>query len=126
MFGSQFPSKDGTTGVDGPHEQYSLIEDNLTQSNPNSNFSAASYRIPPDCGACTYIRNRGNGACTKSESKVHFFWLQKIWPVSYISACTYRDPKIFYYCGGCTYTKFRKWKKNRCSKFEFRILIIYL
>ena len=26
------------------------------------------YRIPPYCGACTYIRNRCNGACTKSES----------------------------------------------------------
>ena len=35
------------------------------------------YRIPADCGACTYVRNRGIGACTKSESKMHFFSTSK-------------------------------------------------
>ena len=38
---------------------------------------------PPHCGSCTCVRNRGNGAFTKSESKVHFFYFKK----SYISAC---------------------------------------
>ena len=57
------------------------------------------YRIPPYCGACTCVRNRGNGACTKSGSKVHFFYPSKNRAVSYISACLCRDPKISYQFG---------------------------
>ena len=34
----------------------------------------------------------------QTESKVHFFWLQKNRPVSYISACHCRDPRFCYQC----------------------------
>ena len=34
---------------------------------------ADNYRIPPHSCASTCIQNQDNGACTKGESKVHFF-----------------------------------------------------
>ena len=59
-------------------------------------YTLIYYRIPPYCGACTYVRNRGNGACTKSVSKVVLFFLRKNCAVSYIRACLCRGPKISY------------------------------
>ena len=42
------------------------------------------------------VRNRGNGACTKSESKVHISLFRKNRAVSYISACHCKDPTFSY------------------------------
>ena len=54
-----------------------------------------TYPFPPHSGACTYIRNRGNGACTKSESKFSiFFCCINNLSISYISACHYSEPQI--------------------------------
>ena len=38
-----------------------------------NHLQVSCYLIPLHSGACTYIRNRDNVACTKSESKMHFF-----------------------------------------------------
>ena len=32
------------------------------------------YHIPPHCGTCICVRNRGIGACTNVESKVYFYF----------------------------------------------------
>ena len=49
----------------------------------------SSYRIPPYCGACTYIRNHPIFQGEKSAS-----YIGAPLPVSYSAACTYiRNPK---------------------------------
>ena len=51
--------------------------------------SLRRYRIPPYCGACTYIRNRPIFQGEKSAS-----YIGAPLPVSYSAACTYiRNPK---------------------------------
>ena len=58
-------------------------------------FPALTYRIPRIVmHAPIYIRNRCNGTCTKSESKVHFFLPPKNRAFSYISAFHCKDLKF--------------------------------
>ena len=52
---------------------YGPIPENSTKAYVDLLFYKQPYRIPSHCGWCTCVRNRGNGACTKSA----FFTLKK-------------------------------------------------
>ena len=50
-----------------------------------------SLTVPPHCGACTYVRNRGNRVCTKRESKMHFLSSKKLGCFVYKSMSMWRS-----------------------------------
>ena len=70
------------------------------------------YRIPPHCGACTYIRNR---PIFQSENLAIYVYKCTL-PVSYIAACTYIRSSMKIFSVACTI----KWNHFRLKYGRFR------